>query len=59
MLTDVVVDDAPQVLEKAVESGADATGLLFPWNRDYADNGFRLYSGLKKILSHILNSQLS
>jgi len=56
MLTDVVVDDAPQVLEKAMESGANATGLLFPWNREYAVNGFRLYSSLNEILDHILNS---
>jgi len=53
--TDVVVDDAPQVLEEAVKSGANATGLLFPWNRAYADNGFRLYSSLKEILDHILS----
>ncbi len=55
--TDVVVDDAPQVLEKAVESGALATGLLFPWNRAYNDNGFRLFDNLNKILDHILVSQ--
>jgi FMN phosphatase YigB (HAD superfamily) len=55
MFTDVVVDDAPEVLEKAVENGAKATGLLFPWNREYADNGFRLYSSLNEILSNILN----
>jgi hypothetical protein len=53
--TDVVVDDAPQVLEKAVENGALATGLLFPWNRAYSDNGFRLFDNLNKILDHILN----
>ena len=52
--TDVVVDDAPQVLEKAVESGALATGLLFPWNSAYRDNGFRLYSNLSQILDVIL-----
>ncbi|HXW68278.1 MAG TPA: hypothetical protein VEJ88_01615 [Dissulfurispiraceae bacterium] len=51
---DVVVDDAPQVLEKAVESGALATGLLFPWNRAYRDNGFRLCSNLNEILDGIL-----
>lgn len=56
MFTDVVVDDAPQVLKKAVESGAKATGLLFPWNREYTDNGFRLYSTLNEILYNILNS---
>jgi hypothetical protein len=56
MFTDVVVDDAPQVLVRAMESGAKATGLLFPWNREYADNGCRLYSSLNEILSHILFS---
>jgi FMN phosphatase YigB (HAD superfamily) len=40
--TNVVVDDAPDALEKAVENGALATGLLFPWNRAYRNNGFRL-----------------
>jgi hypothetical protein len=56
MFTNVVVDDAPQVLEKAVESGARATGLLFPWNRACTDNGFRLYSSLNEILRNILKS---
>lgn len=51
---DVVVDDAPQVLEKAVESGALAIGLLFPWNRAYRDTGFRLCSNLNEILDCIL-----
>ncbi|MBF0559653.1 MAG: hypothetical protein HQL08_12835 [Nitrospirae bacterium] len=54
--TDVVVDDAPEVLEKAVEYGAKATGLLFPWNREYLNNGFKLYDSLKEILNHILYS---
>lgn len=52
--TNVVVDDAPQVLEKAAESGALATGLLFPWNRDYRENGFRLCGNLNEILEGIL-----
>jgi 5' nucleotidase, deoxy (Pyrimidine), cytosolic type C protein (NT5C) len=52
--TNVVVDDAPQVLEKAVEQGALATGLLFPWNRAYSENGFRLCSNLDEILEGIL-----
>jgi beta-phosphoglucomutase-like phosphatase (HAD superfamily) len=52
--TDVVVDDAPQVLEKAVDKGVMATGLLFPWNKEYADNGFRLFSNLNEILEYIL-----
>jgi hypothetical protein len=52
---DVVVDDAPQVLEKAVDKGVMATGLLFPWNRDFANNGLRLFNNLNDVLSHILN----
>ena len=56
--TDVVVDDAPQILEKAVQNGVVATGLLFPWNREYADNGFMLFGNLNEILSHILNRDL-
>ena len=58
MSTDVVVDDAPQVLEKAVQNGVMAMGLLFPWNRDYADNGFLLFNSLNEILKHILNKDL-
>jgi hypothetical protein len=54
--TDVVVDDIPQFLEKAVECGAKATGLLFPWNENHNNNGFRFYSGLDEVLSYILNS---
>jgi hypothetical protein len=52
--TTVVVDDAPQVLEKAVEHGAMATGLLFPWNKAYNNNGFRLCNNLNEILAGIL-----
>jgi 5' nucleotidase, deoxy (Pyrimidine), cytosolic type C protein (NT5C) len=52
--TDVVVDDAPQVLEKAVDRGVVATGLLFPWNREFTDNGFRLFDNLNEILEFIL-----
>jgi hypothetical protein len=55
--TDVVVDDSPHVLEKAVNKGVMATGLLFPWNREDADNGFMLFSNLNEILEHILNIQ--
>jgi hypothetical protein len=54
MSTDVVVDDSPHVLEKAVDKGVMAVGLLFPWNREYADNGFMLFSNLNEILEHIL-----
>lgn len=52
--TSVVVDDAPRVLEKAVERGALATGLLFPWNRAYSNNGFRLCNSLDEVLDGIL-----
>jgi hypothetical protein len=55
MFTDVVVDDHPGVLEKAIESGARAMGLLFPWNRAYSDNGFRLFSNLNEVLIYILD----
>jgi hypothetical protein len=55
--TDVVVDDSPMVLEKAVDKGVMAAGLLFPWNREYADNGFRLFNNLNEILTHILNKE--
>jgi len=54
MFTDVVVDDHPGVLEKAVESGARAMGLLFPWNQAYSNNGFRLFGNLDDVLGHIL-----
>ncbi len=54
-LTNVVVDDSPQVLKKAAQNGTIATGLLFPWNREYANDGFRLYTSLNDILSYILN----
>jgi hypothetical protein len=55
--TTVVVDDAPQVLEKAVEQGALATGLLFPWNRAYQNNGFQLCCNLDEILEGILRNE--
>jgi hypothetical protein len=51
---DVVVDDAPPVLEKAMQKGVAATGLLFPWNRACAGNGFRLFESLNEILGYIL-----
>jgi hypothetical protein len=51
---DVVVDDAPQTLEKAVKSGVLAAGLLFPWNRAYAGNGFGLFQDLNGVLGYIM-----
>jgi hypothetical protein len=56
--TDVVVDDSPHVLEKALEKGVMATGLLFPWNQECADNGFKLFNNLNEILRYILNRDL-
>lgn len=53
---DVVVDDAPPVLQKAIESGALAAGLLCPWNRAYAVNSFGLFQNLNEVLSYILKS---
>ena len=52
--TDVVVDDSPLVLEKAVAKGVMATGLLFPWNRLYSENGCILFDSLDEILRFIL-----
>jgi 5'(3')-deoxyribonucleotidase len=53
---DIVVDDSPRNLEKAVDSGVLATGLLFPWNSAYAHNGFRLFENLNGVLEYILIS---
>jgi hypothetical protein len=53
-MADVVVDDSPLTLEKAVDSGALGAGLLFPWNRDYISNGFRLFQNLGDVLEYIL-----
>jgi beta-phosphoglucomutase-like phosphatase (HAD superfamily) len=53
---DVVVDDSPLTLEKAIENGALGAGLLFPWNRAYASNGFRLFQNLNEVLDYILMS---
>ena len=53
--TDVVVDDSPLILEKAVTKGVMATGLLFPWNRLYSENGYFLFNNLEEILKFILD----
>ena len=52
----VVVDDSPFVLEAAAKKGLIASGLMFPWNDNNGDNGYRLFSDLKEILDHILNT---
>jgi len=54
MPVDVVIDDSPKVLEEAVERGLMAMGLMFPWNREYANNGFMLFKDLNEILAYIL-----
>jgi hypothetical protein len=53
---DVVVDDSPLTLEKAIENGAMGAGLLFAWNSAYASNGFRLFQNLNEVLDYILTS---
>jgi len=50
-----VVDDAPHILENAAERGVPAAGLLFPWNKNFRNNGFKLCTNLDEILRHILN----
>jgi hypothetical protein len=55
---DVVVDDSPLVLEKAVEKRVLATGLLFPWNQAYSDTGVRLFTNLDEILCYVLKKEL-
>lgn len=42
----IVVDDSPHVLERAINSNIIATGLEFAWNRG---NGFNLFSSLTEI----------
>jgi hypothetical protein len=53
---DVVVDDAPLTLEKAIENGALVAGLFFAWNKAYAGNGFGLFQNLNEVLDYILKS---
>jgi 5' nucleotidase, deoxy (Pyrimidine), cytosolic type C protein (NT5C) len=53
----VVVDDAPHTLEKAVEHKAIGAGLLFPWNRAYAGNGFGLFEDLNEVMAYIEKKQ--
>jgi hypothetical protein len=53
---DVVVDDSPPTLEKAIKCGALAAGLLFPWNSAYADKKIRLFQNLNEVLDYILQA---
>lgn len=55
----VVVDDAPQTLEKAVAQKAVGAGLLFPWNKAYAGNGFGLFKDLNEILGYIKTKRIN
>jgi FMN phosphatase YigB (HAD superfamily) len=54
---DIVVDDSPLTLEKAIECSIRAAGLSFPWNRSHANNGFRLFHDLRQILEYILGKE--
>lgn len=49
-----VVDDAPYILEQAAERGVTAAGLVFPWNKHFRNNGFKLCMNLDEVLRHIL-----
>ena len=53
---DIVVDDSPLTLEKAIENGALGAGLSFPWNRAYVGNGFRLFQNLNEVQDYILKA---
>lgn len=53
----VVVDDAPQTLEKAVASKAIGAGLLFPWNKAYAGNEFGLCRDLPEVLAYVMKKR--
>lgn len=49
-----VVDDSPHILAKAAEKGVCAAGLLFPWNKNIRNNGYKLCQNLNEILQYIL-----
>lgn len=53
---DVVVDDSPPTLEKAVRSGALGAGLRFSWNRAFIGRGFELFRNLDEVLDYILKA---
>ncbi|OGW54291.1 MAG: hypothetical protein A2Y81_07745 [Nitrospirae bacterium RBG_13_43_8] len=54
----IVVDDAPPVLEKAVEKGVIASGLIFPWNKIYSNSHYKLFQSLNEVLKYLLNHSL-
>jgi len=43
----------PLTLEKAVAHRAIGAGLLFPWNRAYAGNGFGFFGDLNEVMRYI------
>lgn len=47
---EIIVDDSPQILQKATERRVIATGLEFPWNKS---NGFKLFKNLSQILAYL------
>ncbi|RMG00414.1 MAG: hypothetical protein D6726_11275 [Nitrospirae bacterium] len=51
--TAIVVDDAPHILEKATMMGISSAGLMFPWNKEYGNNGFKLCRSLTEILKEL------
>jgi len=52
-----VIDDAPHILENAATKGVSAAGLLFPWNKNSRNNGYKLCMNLDEILRYIFNSR--
>ncbi|HEX9020251.1 MAG TPA: hypothetical protein VF903_03215 [Nitrospirota bacterium] len=54
-----MVDDAPHTLEKAVQHKAIGAGLLFPWNKAYAGNGFGLFKNLNEVMEYIRKREKS
>jgi FMN phosphatase YigB (HAD superfamily) len=51
----IVVDDSPNVLEKAIEKGILNAGLRFAWNRN---NGYKLFNDLKEVSDYIRSSNI-
>jgi hypothetical protein len=39
----------------AAKKDVTAAGLMFPWNKNFRNNGYRLYTNLDEILKYILN----
>jgi len=50
----IVIDDSPYVLEKAIERGIKVCGLSFPWNKTSHNNGLKLFNNLNGVLNLIL-----